>query len=230
MLKYLELASLQQRRKFNKLVFLFKIAGSMVPAINSDEYLIPQRQKRRIKGKQFSASMLKYTCSRENVTSDSMCFIVDNYRPYQFRHSFFIDSVIKWNYLPDSILHTETVACFKSALHKRDSIRALSPIVLIPVLVLLRRRYRQIHTRAISVVGLCHMRSSRCIGPYYTIRRLLSDILGLVCKRLLFQYYTGVSDLTHNKLSSFYLVTQHPFSALPWSNSGDFHLNYFVGL
>ena len=50
-------------------------------------------------------------------------------------------------------MHTETVACFKSALHKRDSIRALSPIVLIPELVLLRRRYRQIQTRAISFVG-----------------------------------------------------------------------------
>ena len=59
MLRDLELPSLQQRREFNKLVFLFKIAGGMVPAINSEDYLKPQREKRRIKAKQFS----DYQCS-----------------------------------------------------------------------------------------------------------------------------------------------------------------------
>ena len=59
MLRDLELPSLQQRREFNKLVFLFKIAGGMVPAINSEDYLKPQREKRRIKAKQFS----DYRCS-----------------------------------------------------------------------------------------------------------------------------------------------------------------------
>ena len=54
MLRDLELPSLQQRREFNKLVFLFKIAGGLVPAINSEDYLKPQREKRRIKAKQFS--------------------------------------------------------------------------------------------------------------------------------------------------------------------------------
>ena len=38
MLRDLELPSLQQRREFNKLVFLFKTAGGMVPAINSEDY------------------------------------------------------------------------------------------------------------------------------------------------------------------------------------------------
>ena len=39
MLNDLDLPSLQQRREFNKLVFLFKIAGGMVPAINHCDYL-----------------------------------------------------------------------------------------------------------------------------------------------------------------------------------------------
>ena len=58
-LRDLELPSLQQRREFNKLVFLFKLAGGMVTAINSEDYLKPQREKRRIKAKQFS----DYQCS-----------------------------------------------------------------------------------------------------------------------------------------------------------------------
>ena len=119
MLRDLELPSLQQRREFNKLVFLFKIAGGMVPAINSEDYLKPQREKRRIKAKQFS----DYQCSNiveKNVTNNSRCFIVDNFRTDQFRHSFFIDSVIKWNHLPDSIVHADSVESFKSAILKRD--------------------------------------------------------------------------------------------------------------
>ena len=119
MLRDLELPSLQQVREFNKLVFLFKIAGCMVPAINSEDYLKPQREKRRIKAKQFS----DYLCSNiveKNVTNISRCFIVHNFRTDQFRHSFFIDSVIKWNHLPDSIVHEDSVESFKSALLKRD--------------------------------------------------------------------------------------------------------------
>ena len=45
---------------------------------------------------------------------------MDNYRTDQFRHSFFIDSVIKWNHLRDRIVHAETV--------QRDYIRALSQL------------------------------------------------------------------------------------------------------
>ena len=79
MLRDLELPNLQQRRELNKLVFLFKIAGFMVPAINSEDYLKPQLEKRRIKAKQFS----DYQCSNiveKNVTNSSRCFIVDNFR------------------------------------------------------------------------------------------------------------------------------------------------------
>ena len=39
-------------------------------------------------------------------------------------------------------------------------------------------------TCALLFVGLCHGLSSRCIGQLYTIRRLLSDILDVVQKRL----------------------------------------------
>ena len=127
MLKDLELPSLQQRREFNKLVFLFKIAGCMVLAINSDYYFKSQRQKRTIKAKQFSDyQILKY--SRENVTNISRCFIVDNYRSDQFRYySFFIDSVIKWNHLPESIVHAETAESFKSRLTLRALSRSIRP-------------------------------------------------------------------------------------------------------
>ena len=42
----LELETLQRRRR---LFFLFKVVDGLVPAINPEEYLKPQKQKRRIK-------------------------------------------------------------------------------------------------------------------------------------------------------------------------------------
>ena len=92
----------------------------MMPAINSCDCLTPQKPKRRIKAKQFS----DYQCSNlvdKSVTNNfnSRCFVVNNFGRGQFRHSFFIDRVIKWNHLPDSIVHAETVESFKAALHTR---------------------------------------------------------------------------------------------------------------
>ena len=91
----------------------------MVPAINPCDYLTSQKPKRRIKAKRFT----DYQCSNLvdiNVTNNSRCFVVETSRTAQFRHSFFVDSIIKWNHLPDSIVHAETVESFKAALHTRN--------------------------------------------------------------------------------------------------------------
>ena len=77
----------------------------MALAVNSEDYLKP-REKHRIKAKQ----LIDYKCTNivgKNVTNNSSWFIVDNIPTDQFRHSFFIDSVSKWNHLPDSILHAD---------------------------------------------------------------------------------------------------------------------------
>ena len=56
---------------------------------------------------------------------------MDNFQTDLFRHSFFIDSVIKCNHLPDSIVHADSVEGFKSALLICDLFCALSPGVYI---------------------------------------------------------------------------------------------------
>ena len=48
MLDMLELETLQRRRSMCRLFFLFKVVEGFVPAINPEEYLKPQKQKRRI--------------------------------------------------------------------------------------------------------------------------------------------------------------------------------------
>ena len=51
MLDRLNLPTLQQRREIDRLVYMFKIVGGTVPAINADEYFIHQRAKRHIKAR-----------------------------------------------------------------------------------------------------------------------------------------------------------------------------------
>ncbi|KAH3869692.1 hypothetical protein DPMN_032862 [Dreissena polymorpha] len=49
MLTSLKLNSLQDRRVYNHLVMLYKIAGGMVPALGPDVYLTSKPQRRTVK-------------------------------------------------------------------------------------------------------------------------------------------------------------------------------------
>ena len=52
-------------------------------------------------------------------------------------------------------------------------------------------------TCAIVFVGItCHMLSLSCIGQLYTIRRLLSDILGMVWKMSIVEIHTYTVQLS----------------------------------
>ena len=47
MLETLELSSLEQRRSFNRLMFLYKVFDGLVPAVPPDIFLEPQKPKRQ---------------------------------------------------------------------------------------------------------------------------------------------------------------------------------------
>ena len=50
----LKLTSLQERRTTTRLIFLYKVAEGLVPALPPSEYLQPAKRKRHIKAKTFS--------------------------------------------------------------------------------------------------------------------------------------------------------------------------------
>ena len=54
MLEELDLKPLHQRRKDLRLTFLYKIVEGLVPAVPSEDYLTPQRNKRRITERTFT--------------------------------------------------------------------------------------------------------------------------------------------------------------------------------
>ena len=115
MLDRLNLPTLQQRREIDRLVYMFKIVGGMVPAINADEYFIHQRAKRHIKARQFE-NFQSSNIVEKSVVNNSKGYIVPNSNTEQFRNSFFVKTVIQWNHLEESVVTAETVEGFRSAL------------------------------------------------------------------------------------------------------------------
>ena len=115
MLDRLNLPTLQQRREIDRLVYMFKIVGGTVPAINADEYFFHQRAKRHIKARQFE-NFQSSNIVEKSVVNNSKGYIVPNSNTEQFRNSFFVKTVIQWNHLEESVVTAETVEGFRSAL------------------------------------------------------------------------------------------------------------------
>ena len=117
MLEDLKLPILQQRRLETRLVMLYKVVRGMVPAINADEFLIPIRNKRNIKPR--VQSDFQTTNIVEKFSTNHLeCFKISDSHTEQYRNSFFVRTVSKWNQLEESHIRAETVNRFREAVHK----------------------------------------------------------------------------------------------------------------
>jgi hypothetical protein len=84
MLKDLDLPTLQDRRTNAKLVFLYKVVEGLAPAIDPDTFIKPNRPKRQIR-------FVKFT---DCVTNNTRSFAVPVSKTYQYRNSFFVDTIV----------------------------------------------------------------------------------------------------------------------------------------
>ena len=85
MLRDLDLASLQQSRKEDRLCFFYKISNGLVPAIPKDTYLEPVKNKRKIKAKTFSNCV---TTNFVNRYQNLNCFIIPTSTDTTYKSSF----------------------------------------------------------------------------------------------------------------------------------------------
>ena len=115
MLSDLDLASLQQRRKELRLTFIFRIVGGLVPAIPSQHYLTPIRNKRKVKPRQFS-DFVATNLVDSAVTNNNRCFKPTHAKSDTLKHSLFPKTIIEWNHLTDIQVNAVTVEAFKSQL------------------------------------------------------------------------------------------------------------------
>ena len=85
----LNLFSLEERRRQQRLMFLYKVVKGHVPAINIDHYLRAQKPKRTIQAKQFEDFVKKNIVER-SVCNNNQCFKQLPAKTEQFRNSFFL--------------------------------------------------------------------------------------------------------------------------------------------
>ena len=115
MFKDLDLPTLQDRRTNAKLVFLCKVVEGLVPAIYPDSFIKPNRPKRQIRSVRFTDCVTQNIIDRQ-VTSKTRSFAIPVSKTNQYRNSFFVDTIVSWNKLPEDTARTKKVECFKEAL------------------------------------------------------------------------------------------------------------------
>ena len=115
MLETLELSSLEQRRSFNRLVFMYKVVEGLVPAIPVDDFLKQQKPKRLIRPRKYSDHISKNIVDRHSV-NNNRCFVIENCKTEQLKQSFFVRTVVEWNQLDTEVVRAETVESFRDAL------------------------------------------------------------------------------------------------------------------
>ena len=120
MLDMLELETLQHRRSIRAdFFFLFKVVEGLVPAINPDEYLKPQKQKRLIKPRTYGNFKSVNIVEKHSVNHDRG-YEIELFHSERLKNLFFIKTVIEWNHLEQEVVHAETVEGFKTLLNHRD--------------------------------------------------------------------------------------------------------------
>ena len=97
------------------LTFMHKVVKGLVPAMPAGTFFIPPKQ-----GCQIRSSRIKDFVSRnlvENyIQNNDRLHTVLHSNTEQYKHSFFSRTVIAWNCIDNSIVHSESTDCFKSAL------------------------------------------------------------------------------------------------------------------
>ena len=111
-----KLEPLKHRRRHLRLALLFKIIEEKIPALPPADFLTPKPQTRR---------KIKPTYYPDHVTTNIVTNQAhNNTRPYtvprgrtdQYKHSFFVQTVLDWNHLDNTTVTCSTVEAFRSRL------------------------------------------------------------------------------------------------------------------
>ena len=99
-----------------RLLFLFKIAEGLVPAIPANRLQLV-KNKRKITAKKF------INCETQNLVEqrqlcNSKCFVVPNSNSVTYKNSFFIKTIVDWNPLEEHLVTAPSLEAFRIRLQK----------------------------------------------------------------------------------------------------------------
>ncbi|KAK3091517.1 hypothetical protein FSP39_020434 [Pinctada imbricata] len=111
----LELDTLEERRISLRLILMFKVVEGLVPSLPVDHYIKFNTQKRQIKSRQFK-DFSSVNIVQKHSCNNSRGIKVPPGNTKQYTNSFFVNTAIHWNQLPDSVVCAKSLESFKTAL------------------------------------------------------------------------------------------------------------------
>ena len=118
MLEDLKLQPLEERRKQQRLVTMYKIVEEQIPALPSKDFLTPfNANKRKIIPKSFPGYQTKNVVEKY-AYNNTRGYIIPEARTEQYKSSFFVRTVAEWNELPEDVVRAVSVAAFSAALNR----------------------------------------------------------------------------------------------------------------
>ena len=131
MLKELNLTTLEEKQKQQRLIFFYKVAEGQIPAMPSSDFITRNEGKRQIRPKKFD------NCISTNIVTkqsriNSKSIKIPEAKSEQYNNSFFVRTAIDWNNLEDNIVQSKQLKTSKQqflAVSKTKSALSL-PVVL----------------------------------------------------------------------------------------------------
>ena len=116
MLQKLDLPTLQERRKQQRLTFLFKVARGLVPAIPPEDYLTKVKENKRLIKPTLKADFVQTNFVARQARNHNNCFVLPPAKTDIYKNSLFVRTVSDWNSLSQTTVSVDTVQSFKTAL------------------------------------------------------------------------------------------------------------------
>ena len=96
---------------------LYKVVEGLVPALPTADFDTTAKTKRNIKAKVYKDCETTNIIERRLI-KNSKGLEVPDCNTEQSKHSFFVETIVHWNQLPDKVVCADSVEAFKTALQE----------------------------------------------------------------------------------------------------------------
>ena len=115
MKRQLELETLEERR--HSLRLIHKVVEGLVPTLTTADFITTAKHKRNIKAKVYKDCETTNIIERRLI-KNSKGLEVPDCNTEQSKHSFFVETIVRWNQLPDKVVCADSVDTFKTGLQE----------------------------------------------------------------------------------------------------------------